>query len=124
MDEATRKSLEIQAVDLVWAIHRSIDWQTVDPRTYWERLAQTVRVSATTRTTVSAMIETALIMMQIHQPTKGSAATIHSVLTTVGSWPDEAQQEFLRLFREEPVILVTRARIRIDREKNIKRQKA
>lgn len=121
MDEMTKRSLRTQAVDLVMAIHRSIDWRTVNPRGYWDRLTATMRIAATTSSSSSAMVERALSMMQIRSLSKGGSETVAVVLGTVGAWPDESQTEFLRLFREEPVVMVTLARVQIDREKKTRK---
>ena len=64
-DRTTEKTMREHALMILHAVHRSIDWRTVNPRKYWDRLAATVEVAAGTASSPSGAAERTRRMTQI-----------------------------------------------------------
>lgn len=106
--------LEERAARIVWAVHRSMDWDTWGSKRlkYWEILTNAVRASAYTNS-LSRFVNSLCSRMQV--PTLGVNKADRVALDDLLNGLDPQQERaILRLFREEATTLVLQVRVWIE----------
>lgn len=111
VDERCRRA----AVTLILAIHRSIDWQRVSPRTYWERMPAAVRARAQMATTFGQLVESVRRALAIGQFRSEESRVIFSLADELAE--PAVFRRFCRIVKDETAFLAVEARASLDAAK-------
>lgn len=113
------QDMRLLAIRLIVTIHRQVDWQRVDPRSYWERMPAALRARAQTARSPGEMIESLRRALQLRPWSGESASAVSSIardLDDVGTF-----RRFCRLVRDEGALLAAEARVALDEEREERR---
>lgn len=104
----TDDDLRALAVEMMGAVHRSIDWDKVSPRTYWERMPAAFKARAMMATTYGQMVESLRRSLQIPQffdATSSSLSSIGDRLADAATF-----RRFCRLVKDEAAYIAVEVR--------------
>lgn len=111
IDERCRRA----AVSLILAVHRSIDWRAVNPRTYWERMPAALRARAQMATTFGALVESVRRALSIPAYRSEEAKVISSLAAELDD--PAIFRRFCRIVKDETAFLAVEARVTLDAAK-------
>jgi len=106
------------AARLILTIHRMVDWQQVDPRSYWERMPAAFRARAQMATSYGQMIEALRKALRLRPWTGEAASEVSSIGRDLAN--PVSFRRFCRLVREEGALLAAEVRVTLDAMKESK----
>jgi len=104
----TDDDLRALAVRLMTAVHKSVDWDKVSPRTYWERMPAAFKARAMMATTYGQMVEGLRRALQIPQFFEGASNSISSIGEDL--YDPAAFRRFCRLVKDEAAYIAVQVR--------------